>query len=52
VFRTASSAGAVEIEHDGAPARGWVIDLAGRPVAPFEGQIELRPWQIATLQLA
>ena len=37
VFRTATDTGPVTIEHDGAPARGWVIDLAGRPVAPFEG---------------
>ena len=44
--------GPVTIEHEGAPARGWVIDLAGRPVAPFEGEVELRPWQLATLQLA
>ena len=46
VFRTGIDTGPVTIEHDGAPARGWVIDLAGRPVAPFEGEIELRPWQV------
>ncbi len=52
VFRTAPDAGPVTIEHEGAPARGWIVDLAGRPVAPFEGQVELRPWEICTLQLA
>ncbi len=52
VFRTAPDAGPVTIEHEGAPARGWIVDLAGRPVAPFEGQVELRPWEITTLQLA
>ena len=51
VFRSATDPGLVTIEHEGAPARGWVVDLAGRPVAPFEGQVELRPWQLATLQL-
>ena len=52
VFRTEPEAGTVTIEHDGAPARGWVVDLAGRPVAPFEAETELRPWEIVTLQLA
>ena len=37
---------------DGAPARGFVVDLRGRPVAPFEGELVLNPWQIATVQLA
>jgi hypothetical protein len=52
VFRTDPDAGPVAIEHDGAPARGWIIDLQGRPVAPFEGDVHLRPWEICTLQLA
>ena len=43
VFRTAADAGAVTIEHEGAPARGWVVDLAGRPVAPFEGERRAAP---------
>jgi alpha-mannosidase len=51
VFRSAAGAGPVSIEHEGAPARGWVIDLQGRPIAPFEGSVHLRPWQICTLQL-
>jgi hypothetical protein len=52
MFRADPDAGAVEIEHDGAPARGWIIDLQGLPVAPFEGNVALRPWEICTLQLA
>ncbi|MCD9623594.1 glycoside hydrolase family 38 C-terminal domain-containing protein [Rhabdothermincola salaria] len=31
--------------------RGWVLDLRGRPVEPFEGTVELAPWRIATLLL-
>jgi alpha-mannosidase len=52
VFRSADAEGPVTIEHEGAPARGYIVDLRGRPVAPFEGEVTLRPWQIATLQLA
>jgi mannosylglycerate hydrolase len=52
IFRTDAEAGAVSIEHDGAPARGWIIDLQGRPVAPFEGRVQLRPWEICTLQFS
>jgi alpha-mannosidase len=32
--------------------RGWLLDLRGRPLAPFEGRFELAPWQIATAALA
>jgi hypothetical protein len=52
VFRTAPDEGPVSIEYEGAPARGFVVDLRGRPVAPFEADVTLRPWQLATLQLA
>lgn len=51
VFRSAPEAGPVAIEWQGAPARGHVVDLRGGPVAPFEGEVALRPWEIATLQL-
>ena len=30
---------------------GWLLDLRGRAVEPFEGSVELTPWQIATLLL-
>jgi hypothetical protein len=32
-------------------ATGWLVDLRGRPVAPFEGGFELAPWRIATARL-
>lgn len=51
-FRTGPEAGPVLVEHEGAPASGWIIDLAGRPVAPFEGAVELRARQICTLVLS
>jgi mannosylglycerate hydrolase len=51
VFRTATEPGVVTVEHEGVPARGFVIDLRGRPVSPFEGGLELRPFEIATLQV-
>ena len=51
VFRSAADRGPVSIEYEGAPAHGWVIDLQGRPVAPFAGLLELRPWEICTVQL-
>ena len=30
---------------------GWLVDLRGRPLVPFEGRFELRPHGIATLRL-
>jgi alpha-mannosidase len=51
LFRTEPDTGTVTIEHEGAPARGFVVDLRGRPIAPFEGSVELRPWEICTLHL-
>jgi mannosylglycerate hydrolase len=52
VFRTAADAGQVTIEHEGVPARGHLVDLRGTPVTSFEGGVELRPFEIATLQIA
>jgi alpha-mannosidase len=31
--------------------QGWLVDLRGRPLAPFETSFELRPWGIATLAI-
>jgi alpha-mannosidase len=31
--------------------RGWLLDLRGRPLQPFESRFELQPWQIATASL-
>ncbi len=30
---------------------GWLVDLRGRPLAPFEGRFDLGPWAIATARL-
>ena len=30
---------------------GWLLDLRGRPLQPFEGSFDLKPWQIATVNL-
>jgi len=35
------------------PSRsGWIVDLKGRPVSPFEGSFSLRPFGIATLRIS
>jgi alpha-mannosidase len=39
-----------EVRIDG--RRGWLVDLRGRPVAPFEGAFTLRPWGTATATLS
>ena len=31
--------------------QGWLVDLQGQVVGPFEGQFELDPWAIATARL-
>jgi hypothetical protein len=30
---------------------GWLVDLRGRPLEPFEGSFDLRPWGLATAAL-
>ena len=30
---------------------GWLVDLRGYPLEPFEGSFELRPFGIATARL-
>ncbi|MBV8950998.1 MAG: hypothetical protein JOZ99_08990, partial [Actinobacteria bacterium] len=52
VFNPLPDAATVEVMHEGAPARGWRIDLRGRPIERFEGQAGLRAHGIATLRLA
>jgi alpha-mannosidase len=51
LFRAAVAAGPVTLEHEGVAARGFVVDLRGRPVVSFEGTVELEPSEIVTLQL-
>jgi hypothetical protein len=31
--------------------RGWLVDLRGRPLEPFDGSFTLGPWGMATLRL-
>jgi hypothetical protein len=39
------------LDHVGAPATGWVIDLLGAPLEAFDGKLDLRPAEIVTLRL-
>jgi len=41
----------VHVGRSGVAARGEVVDLRGRRVGAFDGELELRPWGIATLRL-
>ena len=43
VFRTAAEPGPVTIEHDGAPARGWIVDLARPPGRAVRGRRRAPP---------
>ena len=42
---------ATEATVEFADRSGWLVDLRGRPIAPFEGSFELRPQGIATVRL-
>jgi len=48
VFNPAAEAATVTIEG----RRGWLVDLRGRPLAPFEGSFELPSYGIASAALA
>jgi hypothetical protein len=47
VFNPTDSPSVVTIED----RSGWLVDLRGRPVSPFEGQFELRAHGIATVRI-
>jgi mannosylglycerate hydrolase len=51
MVRMGAEAGWVRVALDGAPAKGWTMDLTGRPRAGVEGGFELGAWSIATLHL-
>jgi len=51
VFNPSPDAATASVEHDGAPATGWTVDLVGRPLVRFEDAVELRAGEIATLRL-
>jgi len=51
IFNASPKSSVATVEHDESPARGWRVDLLGRPNDTFEGSVELRPWEIATLRV-
>ncbi len=51
IFNPLDRPSRVEIELDETPARGWLVDLRGRPQSRFEAGFELRAAGIATLRL-
>jgi hypothetical protein len=51
VFKPTGEDADAEVERDGAPATGWIVDLIGRPRDRFEGTITLRGSELATLRL-
>jgi mannosylglycerate hydrolase len=51
MVRMSDEPGRVTVRVDGTPAKGWSVDLAGRPLAGVEGGFELGAWAIATLRL-
>jgi hypothetical protein len=51
VFNPANGTAVTRVERSGAPARGWRVDLRGRPVERFEGEVPLRGCEIATLRI-
>jgi len=51
VFNPLSHPTTVSVRRERAPATGWIVDLRGAPVEPFEGHFELRAGGIATLTM-
>lgn len=51
VFNPTGEETTVRVEREGAPATGWLVDLLGRPLEPFEGSFPLRAGGIATVRL-
>jgi hypothetical protein len=51
LFNPSHESSAVRVERHGAPAHGWRVDLRGRPLERFEGEVPLRPQELATLRL-
>jgi hypothetical protein len=47
LFNPSPTAATVTIEG----RHGWLLDLRGRPLRPFEGTFDLGPWQVATAAL-
>jgi mannosylglycerate hydrolase len=47
VFNPSAAPATVTIEG----RTGWLVDLRGRPVQPFEGSFDLTPWQVTTVNV-
>ncbi|MEX2256777.1 MAG: glycoside hydrolase family 38 C-terminal domain-containing protein [Acidimicrobiia bacterium] len=52
VYNASPETAIVRVVHGAAAARGDVIDLRDRTLGTFDGGLELRPWEIATLRFA
>ena len=51
LFNPSTGEVTASLDHDGAPATGWVVDLLGAPLEAFDGKLDLRPAEIVTLRL-
>jgi hypothetical protein len=52
VYNASPAPGRVRVELRGQTATGAVVDLRERELTAFDGALDLRPWEIATLRLA
>jgi mannosylglycerate hydrolase len=52
VFNASPEPSVARVVHGAGAANGEIVDLRGRVTGTFTGDIELGPWQIATLRLA
>jgi 2-O-(6-phospho-alpha-D-mannosyl)-D-glycerate hydrolase len=51
VFNASPEAASATIDLHGQPARGWLVDLIGRPLGQLDGSFPLRPWEIVTVRI-
>jgi hypothetical protein len=51
VYNASAEPASARVRLDDEPARGDAVDLLGAVLAPFDGELELGPWAIATLRL-
>jgi hypothetical protein len=52
LFNATAYGATARVRLDDDRARGEVVDLTGRAIGPFPGDLRLRPWEIATVRLA
>jgi alpha-mannosidase len=52
MFNPSREPSTARVDRHGAPAHGWRVDLRGRPLERFEGEVPLRAQELATLRLA